>query len=174
MPLPDLRLDFLDGDYLIGYERFPIRVRGDGGSTIRQLVGRADRRFRDPEPWLSAVRAGSWRRQVEARGWDPDTVLPAGAELDLGGTLLNLNTWASGRLVPALPPAWRRLGAAIGEALGLRHYGIDFRGAGLDDDPAEASAVEVNASPLLLQIHRLGWEEEAVEAQMQVLQAALG
>ncbi len=101
-------------------------------------------------------------------------MLPAGERLDLGGTLLNLNTWASGRLIPELPERWLRHGLAAGAVLGLRHFGIDFRGAGLDDPPEQAAIVEINSSPLLLQIHALGWADEAVEAQMRILRAALG
>lgn len=169
IPTPDLRLDFLDGDYLLGYERSPIQVTGDGRSTIRELVARLDPRFTSDAAWQGG-RAASW---PDAAGHRPATVLAAGERLDLGGTLLNLNTWASGRLIPELPDRWLAYGLRAGAVLGLRHFGIDFRGAGLDDDPAQAAIVEINASPLLLQIHALGWVDEAVEAQARILRAAL-
>ena len=38
IPTPDLRLDFLDGEYLLGYERAPIRVVGDGHAPSRAPV----------------------------------------------------------------------------------------------------------------------------------------
>ncbi len=174
VPPPDLRLDFLDGEFLLGYERAPIRVTGDGRSTIRQLVGGFDPRFAGDAAWTAArLDSEAWRRQVAERGRGPDTVLPAGEELDLGGTLLNLNTWASGRPVSELPERWLGHGLAAGRVLGLRHFGIDFRGAGLADDPAEAAIVEINSSPLLLQMRALGHAEAAIEAQARVLRAAL-
>ncbi len=169
VPTPDLRLDFLDGEYLLGYEREPIRVVGDGRSTLRRLVAAADQRFAADAAW-EGRRSESW---PDAAGRTPDSVLPAGEELDLGGTLLNLNTWASGRLIPRLPDPWLAHGLRAGAVLGLRHFGIDFRGAGLDQDPSAAAIVEINASPLLLQIHGLGWVDEAVEAQARILRAAL-
>ncbi len=170
IPTPDLRLDFLDGEYLLGYERSSLRVTGDGRATIRQLVARIDRRFTADAIW-QGKRSASW---PDAAGRRPDCVLPAGEELDLGGTVLNLNTWASGRLIPELPDRWLAYGLRAGAVLGLRHFGIDFRGAGLDDPPEQAAIVEINASPLLLQIHALGWADEAVEAQARILRAALG
>ena len=170
VPTPDLRLDFLDGEYLLGYERAPIRVTGDGRSTIRELVARLDRRFASDAAW-QGKRAESW---PDAAGRTPRSVLAEGETLDLGGTLLNLNTWASGRLVPELPDRWLAHGLRAGAVLGLRHFGIDFRGAGLDDPPEQAAIVEINSSPLLLQIHALGWAAEAVDAQARILRAALG
>ena len=169
VPTPDLRLDFLDGEYLLGYERAPIRVTGDGGSTIRELVARQDGRFESDALW-DGRRSETW---PDSAGRTPESVLGDGESLDLGGTILNLNGWASGRLVPELPRPWLEHALKAGAVLGLRHFGIDFRGAGLDEAPAEASIVEINSSPLLLQIHALGWVEEAVEAQARILRAAL-
>ena len=170
IPTPDLRLDFLDGEYLLGYERAPIRITGDGRSTIRDLVTRLDRRFAADATW-EGKRADSW---PDAAGRTPGTVLAEDESLDLGGTLLNLNTWASGRLIPQLPERWLAYGLRAGAVLGLRHFGIDFRGAGLEEDPERAAIVEINSSPLLLQIHALGWADEAVDAQARILRAALG
>jgi cyanophycin synthetase len=169
IPAPDLRLDFLDGEYLLGYERAPIRVTGDGRSTIRELVAQADRRFASDAAW-QGKRSRSWPTDEEL---EPESVLPAGELLDLGGTLLNLNSWASGRLIPELPQPWLEHGLKAGAALGLRHFGIDFRGAGLDEPPEAAAIVEINSSPLLLQIHALGWADEAVDAQARILRVAL-
>ena len=169
IPTPDLRLDFLDGEYLLGYERSPIRVTGDGQSTIRQLVAEMDRRFESDSLW-EGKRSESW---PDVGGRTPATVLPAGESLDLGGTLLNLNTWASGRLIPELPDRWLAYGLRAGAVLGLRHFGIDYRGAGLEAAPEQAAIVEINSSPLLLQIEALGWTEEAVDAQARILRAAL-
>lgn len=173
IPGPDLRLDFLDGRYLLGYERFPVRVTGDGRRTLRELVEAIDPRYARDRFWSASTRHPLWRDRVEARGWGAGTVPAIGERIDLGETILNLNVWASARLVREVPPAWEELSLDVGRTLGLRHFGIDFKGARLDEDPAKAWILEVNASPLLVQAWRMGHEEEALAAQIRVLRACL-
>jgi glutathione synthase/RimK-type ligase-like ATP-grasp enzyme len=155
----DLRFDFLDGEYLAGYMRRPLVVRGDGQRSIRELLselkGAAD---------VSA-------RAVLAAGFDPDTIPRAGEELNLGGQILNLNRCATAELIESLPAEWLAYCRAIGRALNLRHFGVDLRAPGFDCDPRQATVLEVNSSPLLVQLYRLGHAELAVEAQMKVLAA---
>ena len=158
--LPDLRLDFLDGEYLLGYERLPRRVVGDGAKTLRQLIAASDERFRD-----------EWRWQRVECGFELDAVPEAGRDIALSGPVLNLNGWAEARLIETIPDAWLRHSLAIGEALGMRHFGIDFRGASLEQDPSDVTIIEVNSSPALLRIGHLGWPEHAVAAQARVLEA---
>lgn len=158
--LPDLRLDFLDGEYLLGYQRLSRRVVGDGESTLRQLIAASDPRFRD-----------EWRWQQVTCDFEPDAVPGEGVDIALSGPVLNLNGWAEARLIEELPDAWLQHGLRIGEALGLRHFGIDFRGASLEQSPERSTVIEVNASPALLRIGQLGWPEHAVAAQARVLEA---
>ena len=92
--------------------------------------------------------------------------------LVLGGTVMNLNRWARVTPIWELSPAWEEYGLAIGEAMGLRHFGIDLRGVALDEDPHAAAVIEVNASPLLLRMFEMGYSDRALEAQGKVLTAA--
>ena len=170
-PIPgtDLRLDYLGDEFLLGYERRPVRVEGDGHATLRELLAAAL-----PGSPLPAGLPDDpdWRAAADPLSLEPETVLPAGEAFEIGGTVLNLNRWATARPIFEVPPAWLEHGVAIGRALGLEHFGIDFRGATLDEDPGEAVVIEVNASPLLLRIAELGWREEALAAQAEVLEVA--
>ncbi|MCB9595366.1 MAG: hypothetical protein H6719_21785 [Sandaracinaceae bacterium] len=166
----DFRLDFLDGEYLLGYERRPIAVRGDGHSTVGALIGAQDRRFDTQETLL-----GNWRvaEAFEARGWTWETVLAPGEELDLSTPIRNLNAGSTAIYLPSIPDALRRHCLRAAQALGLRHFGVDLKLPSLDADPSSAVFIEINASPLLIQIARLGHFEEAVAAQTRVLRATL-
>ena len=116
----DIRLDFLDGEFLVGYSR---------------------------------------RR--------PPTSSPADIEI------LNLARGAHADVIESLPPDWMRLCRQIGEILDLRYLGIDFKSEGLDADPARATVIEVNASPLFVQLYLFGERERALRAQARVLEAIL-
>lgn len=169
VPGTDLRLDFLDGEFLFGYRRFPIIAMGDGTSTLRQLIEEIDPRRRGDSFWLTVERDVRWQQVVSARGLSVDSVLPAGERLALGGRVLNLHQWAAATPVGEIPRRWLDWAREVGKALRLRHYGIDLRGPGLEQSPAEATVIEANASPLLLGMYHAGFEEEALDAQARVL-----
>lgn len=114
----DVRLDFLDQEFLVGYTR---------------------------RPHPASPRAG----------------------IDI----LNLARGAQADVLETLPEAWIKLGRRIGKSLNLRYFGIDFKARGLDSDPDLATVVEVNASPLFVQLYAQGHRELALRAQVRVLQA---
>ena len=164
VPTPDVRLDFVDGEYLMGYERMPLAVVGDGARDVRTLVIAADPRFAEDWRWPDLT---DDERRAYAR------VPASGERVPLSGAVLNLNRFARARFIERLPDAWLEHSLGIGRALGLRHFGIDYRGAALDEPPERATVIEVNSSPLLLRIHDLGWAEQAIQAQMRVLRAMI-
>jgi len=157
----DLRFDFLDGEYLAGYLRRPVVVRGDGQSSIRELLGEIE------------TSGSDWMRSLLASGLDPDTIPQHGEQINLGGQILNLNRFATAELIERLPDAWLDYCLGIGRAMNLRHFGVDLRAPGFDGDPARATILEVNSSPLLVQLYRSGHAELAVQGQMKVLAAIL-
>jgi glutathione synthase/RimK-type ligase-like ATP-grasp enzyme len=114
----DIRLDFLDGEFLVGYTRSP-----------------------DP-------------------AWPPTDV-----------QILNLAQGAVATVLESVPQAWTNLGLAIGRCLNLRYFGIDFKAQALETDPAFATVIEVNASPLFVQLYLRGHRELALQAQARVLKA---
>lgn len=170
----DFRLDFLDDTFLVGYERRPLRVRGDGRRTLADLLTDKDPRFADPDRRRRLAEDPRWRELLDRRGWTFSTVPKEGAALVLEAGIHDLEGPTTGRIVERVPEAIRALGVGVGKTLGLRHFGIDLRIEALDADPASATIVEVNASPQLAQIHLLGHHESAVRAQMRVLEALFG
>jgi glutathione synthase/RimK-type ligase-like ATP-grasp enzyme len=172
-PVPgiDLRLNFLDGEHLLGYSRAPLQIVGDGRRTLRELLVDSDPRFADDEFWSRATTDLIYRARGSECGWDADTVFPRGTKLHFDTPILNLNRWATGKVVQSLPRAWCSFGMAIGHALNLRHFGVDFKVPHLQADPDEATIIEVNSSPLLVQAYRMGYQEEVIAAQARVLQA---
>jgi len=169
----DLRLDFLDGTFLAGYLRRPVILQGDGRHTIRELAAAHDQRFGPESFWQRTTDDPRWRREVLDLGRDAESVLPDGVRIDLGGDILNLNGWATAVPIGELPSAWQDHCLAIGDALDLRHFGIDLRAPGLHAAPESATIIEVNASPLLLQLYNMGHRETALAAQARILDAVL-
>jgi len=168
----DVRLNFLDGEFLVGYERYPVEIAGDGTSTIRELLNRTSLRFASPQFWQRCTTDNAtWQATVSDRGYDEGSVPAAGTRLRFGGEILSVTGWAVPQLVRELPEPWRICGLRAGEALGLRHFGVDFKGATLADGPESAAILEVNSSPLVVGIHAAGYEEEALQALGRVLAA---
>lgn len=166
----DFRLDFLDGAYLLGYERRPIAVTGDGARTVGALIAALDPRFDRPETLLAHWRIADLFAERDL-AWD--TVLPPGETLDLSHPIRNLNVGSTAVLLPSIPDGLHRACLRAAHELGLRHFGVDLKLPRLDADPAEAVFIEINASPLLVQIARLGYREQALAAQAEVLRATL-
>ncbi|MHC4260927.1 MAG: ATP-grasp domain-containing protein [Planctomycetota bacterium] len=165
VPGRELRLDLLDGEFLAGYERRPHRLTGDGQRTMRELLIALDSRFASD---LALERAA-------ADGLEATRVLERDESVELGNGILNLNRSATGVLIPDLPPRWLAWGRRVADAIGLRLAGIDLRidceGDPLDADPERAVVIEVNGTPLLTQIARLGHRELALDAQARILSA---
>ena len=168
IPGRDFRVDFLDGEFLIGYERVGIRVEGDGRANIAELVARSDIRFRDQRTIDAAEADEAWERHVVSNGWTRTTILEPGSVLDFGSDVLNLGRLATARIIENLPDDIREMGSVIGKTLGLRYWGVDFRAPELATN--EAYVIEVNCSPLLEQVYRMGHEELVLESQVRVLE----
>lgn len=173
----DLRLDFLGGEFLLGYRRQPVVLEGDGRSSIGELLQAWDETFSGPDFERRLQADPFWQERVEEQGLGLASVLPPGQEIPLTGAILNLARFCVARLVEELPSQWLEFGLAVGRALHLRHFGIDLRVpeeiADLSGDPRQGAILEVNSSPGLGQIFLRGAGKPVVAAEMRVLQAIL-
>jgi glutathione synthase/RimK-type ligase-like ATP-grasp enzyme len=118
----DLRLDFLDGDFLVGYVRRP-DIESDAESAENRI------------------------------------------------SILNLAQGARADLLQDISEPWLSFGQRIGELLNLRYFGVDSKAPDLASGPDLACVIEVNASPMFVQLFDLGFESDAVAAQRRVLEA---
>ncbi len=169
IPGIDVRLDFLDDDYLLGYARRPVRLVGDGEHTLGVLLQREDPRFAGPDFEQRLAREPLWPRDL-----DLETILPEGSVLDFSTPILNLNRLCLAEPVQPLPAPWREAAQRIAKALNLRHYGIDFKVESLAAGPDAATVIEVNASPSVVQMAKMGHRERALAAEEKVVRAILG
>ncbi|MEM8930546.1 MAG: hypothetical protein AAGE94_05195 [Acidobacteriota bacterium] len=171
----DLRVDLLDGQSLFAYTRQPVRIEGDGQSTVRELFAGLDRRFRGETFERHLLGDALWREHAEAAGGlDLDHVLDAGWSIGFDTPILNLNRLCLGQRLDPVPEPWLDLVRGIADAMHLRHIGVDLKIHALDQDPNDAVVIEVNASPSLVHMARTGHFEDAVAAEMRVVAAALG
>lgn len=167
----DVRLDFLDDDFLFGYQRAPVQIVGDGDTTAGDLLGARDPRFATPafqrqlgnDPIVDAALGGR----------DLGSVLARGETITFATPIMNLNRLCVAERLVDPPAAWVEQGLRVGRAIGLRHFGVDFKTPGLDHDPTSAVVVDVNAFPSLVHMSRMGHYEAVIAAEMKVLAAAL-
>lgn len=167
----DYRLDFLDGAFLLGFERCALRLRGDGQRSLTELLIEKDPRLADAGRRRNLAEDPRCRDLLEKRGWTLSSVPKEGAVLSFEGPIQNLDGASTARLVHQIPEGLRALGAKVGAALGLRHFGIDLKAETLEADPASATVIEVNPSPNLAELHLLGYREPAISVHARLLEA---
>lgn len=177
-PLPglDLRIDVLDGELLVAYVRRPLRLSGDGEETVAELLVRAEPRAASALYRARLHADPLWRDTLAAAGLDHDAVVPAGQTVAFPATILNLNRCCTAEVFTEIPDPWLALAVEIAGLLGLRHAGVDLRIDAEDPlaaAPGQATVLEVNASPAVVQIARMGWADVARAAERKVARAFL-
>ena len=147
----NLRLLYLDGELLDSVRRMPPVVRGDGASSIRQLVeSENEHRLRDGADasqtlvGLDSELRGTLRRQ----GYGLQSVPAAGAVVKLK-SVVNDNRGDDNLSVDQLSAEVVEVGALAAEAVGARLAGVDV----ITPDPSRPLAecggvvIEVNTTP---------------------------
>lgn len=182
VPGTDVRLDFLDGTFLAGYRRKPLTIQGDGKRTVRALLIEQDRRFADPTFFERRCAELVWKQVALDAGLNASSILASGQRLLFDTTVLNLNRWSTAEVLDDVPEPWLEYCLSVGKQLHLRHFGLDLRvpttvsASGTkchwqQVDPTRSVVIEINASPALVQLHDLGYQQKAIVGQSRVFRA---
>lgn len=166
----DVRLDFLDDSFLFGYLRRPVSLLGDGKGSLRQLLAAADPRFTGESFWNQLEEDPIFQQRCRNDGWSLDSIPEEGRDVRFDTVVLNLNRLCVAELVRAVPDDWLAAGLEIGRALELHHFGIDFKAPSFEGGPNEAMVLEVNSSPSVVQMSRRGYYEEALGAEIRIME----
>ena len=145
--LPDYRIVVLDDEVISAYRRRPLAVRGDGVSTIADLIERRQDDFRatgrrtrldaaDPRIVSFLAHSGRTTSTVPAAG-EQVTLLPV-SNLSAGGTAEDVTT--------RMAACWRELAVAIAASLGPRFCGVDLSTSDIERD-GDYAVLEVNGCP---------------------------
>jgi len=158
--LPEYRVVIYDGQFIACYSKSPLSVRGDGHSTIAELL-RASQ-----QAMLAAGRKldlAALEPHIESRlkrsNLTEQSVIPDGQSLQLLD-MANLSVGGSTEdFTNMLHPDWQALCIQIASDLNLRLVGIDFMCANITRPDADYTIIEVNAAPSLNNYASIGPEQ---------------
>jgi D-alanine-D-alanine ligase-like ATP-grasp enzyme len=161
--LPDFRLVVLGSEVISAYRRIPLTVHGDGRSTVLQLLMRLEEQYRalgrdtqldveDTRIVRSLARRGLVMSSIPALG--QAVVARDISNLSAGGTAEDITS--------EVAAGWRQLALEAASSFGLNFCGVDLACAGIDDDAARYSILEVNAAPGLDHYAAVGADQERV------------
>jgi D-alanine-D-alanine ligase-like ATP-grasp enzyme len=160
----DYRIVVLDDEVISAYQRIPLRVVGDGRSTIAELLERKQQEFaragRDTEIDVEDFRLV---RKLKRQRLGFESVIPAGRELYL---LDNSNLSTGGEAVDVTAKVhadFRRLAVDITRDMGLRMCGVDVITPGSITLPMEDYVViEINSAPGLDNYASMGEKQRRI------------
>jgi D-alanine-D-alanine ligase-like ATP-grasp enzyme len=146
----DYRLVVLDSEVISAYERLPLRVIGDGRSTVLELAVALRNRFTaSGRDMVLDFRDYRITRRLARSGLELGSVPAAGQGVQLLDTA-NLSTGGSAIDVTGLVHAdYRELAIEATRAMGLRLAGLDLIAGRSLDEPIGLDhwILELNASP---------------------------
>ncbi|MBZ0134889.1 MAG: cyanophycin synthetase [Planctomycetes bacterium] len=149
----DFRVLVIDGKLVASALREPAHIVGDGSSTIRQLIDKANadpRRGMGHERVLTTITVDEMTERLLALfGHTVDDVPKANEKLYLKSTA-NLSTGGTARdVTDEVHPEVRLMCERIARLIGMDCMGIDIVAPGLDQplNPESSGVIEVNAAP---------------------------
>lgn len=148
IPYEDFRVVILDGQLISAYRRVPLRVIGDGASTIMQLLnGRhAEWQVSGRDTKLDKILL-----RVERELRTIDLNLESVPERDLEVELLPVSNLSLGGdsvdVTEVIHSRWVELACQVASVMGLRLAGVDLACEDIFSPTSEYSILEVNASP---------------------------
>lgn len=164
----DYRIVVLDNEVMSAYERLPLSVRGDGVSSIAQLIEQRQKAFirSDRETNIKQDDARITNR-LKRIGYSRATVLPKGETIAL---LDNRNLSSGGEAIDAtkeIHPSFVRLCIAITKDMGLRYRGVDLMVDGDIREPVGRYwVIEINAAPGIDNYASTGRKQKKIVEQM--------
>ena len=164
----DYRVVILDDEVVSAYERLPLSVRGDGVSTIAQLIQKKQEEFvrasRDTNIKQDDIRITNCLKRL---GYNRESVLPKEERVAL---LDNRNLSSGGEAVDVtseIHHSFAKLCITITRDMGLRYCGVDLM---VDGDIRQPAAkywvIEINAAPGIDNYASTGREQEKVVEKM--------
>lgn len=159
----DYRIVVLDKKIISAYERIPLKVIGDGHSTIRQLMLRKQKefvvtkrdtkiKFNDPRVALKLRRQKLSFRSIPKQG---DRVfLLDNANLSSGGDSVDVTNQIHSDI--------KKLAITLTHDMGLRLCGVDIVVANATKKPRHLHILEINAAPGLDHYIKSGKAQEKI------------
>lgn len=156
-PGNDFRIVIFDDELITAHQRLPLAVRGDGRSSVQELLVQAqdDLRARGRD-----TRIDSEDSRIEIvlmrRGFSMDTVLDEGQELQVLDNA-NLSTGGEARDVTELVHNdWVDLAASVSRDMGLTLCGVDVIAMDITAPISGHVILEINATPSVKSYARSG------------------
>lgn len=148
VPYPDYRVVVLGNEVISCYLRKPLRLEGDGVSTIRELLGRRQQQFveegRDTIINLEDPRID---KALGRQEWTRETVLPQNHQWQVYD-VSNLSVGGDSEdFTDRIHPHWRQLCIDVSAAMGLRFSGVDLACEDICRGDSGYSILEINAAP---------------------------
>lgn len=164
----DYRIVVLDGEIMSAYERLPLRVQGDGKSSINQLLDKKQKHF-DAIGRDTLIKKNDLRiiHCLSRLGLTKRSVLPKGEVVSL---LDNRNLSSGGDAIDAtdsIHPSFAKLCIAIVRDMGLRYCGVDLMVEGEICYPVKKyQIIEINAAPGIDHYVHSGRKQEIIVDKM--------
>ncbi len=145
----DYRIVVLDDKVISAYQRIPLNVTGDGGSTILQLLGKKQATFlkagRDTK-----INPKDFRiiQKLKHQGLKPNSVIKKSQRVFL---LDNANLSSGGDAIDVteyINFALKKVAVQLTKDMGLRFCGVDILVLGsIKDEPKSYCILEINSAP---------------------------
>ncbi len=148
VPYPDYRVVVLGGEVLSCYLRKPLRIAGDGRSTVRELLAQRQALFeaqgRDTVIDLEDHRID---KKLAACGLTRETVLSQDHSFQIYD-VSNLSVGGDSEdFTDRIDPRWKKLCIEVTAAMGLRFCGVDLACEDICNGASAYSILEINAAP---------------------------
>jgi D-alanine-D-alanine ligase-like ATP-grasp enzyme len=170
----DYRIVVLDGRVISAYERSPLKVVGDGTSTIQALLSAKQQQFeRDERDTVLKMDDARMQSKLARAGMDMQSVPGVGVDVFLLDNA-NLSSGGDSRDVThEIHESYASLAIRVTRDMGLRMCGVDLMIDGDITREAEHWILEINSAPGLDHYAHIGHEQEKVveELYLEVLKS---